>query len=370
MVAIMWAAFEPDLSTKSNEVFSALLSPNSRILSCMRHLRIHGLHALGLVVRLRQLLIAIPRDRLLIFQCEGVISAYVFNLLLQRHQKLETLCARCHFPDSQPSGLGIPLGVASVTCFSTHISQRASKGDETSRYCRSLLTKMPKLETLVLNYGWNRKFAPSAQVGLMFCEGDEDLQLSNLKCLHLNYIDLCRESRTLTRHICIFKITELRLTACDGLAPFLDELLHSFSKDGGSLARLSIRIGRGPNQSQDVIQATERLLKVCPRLTYLDVGIEHCRLIDTACIIANASTLCSLSLQTGSWSQPGNKLYYPLQAIEEIMIACVKIERLALDLPDVSLGSVNALRLLPSRLGNFDDRGQHLESFQVSTVSS
>jgi hypothetical protein len=124
----------------------------------------------------------------------------------------------------------------------------------TSRYCRSLLTKMPKLETLVLNYGWNRKFALTADVGLMFGEGDEDLQLSSLKCLHLNFINLCRDSVAPTRRICIFKIMELHLAACDGLAPVLDGLSDYFSKHGGSLKRLSIRIGMRSIQPEDDIR--------------------------------------------------------------------------------------------------------------------
>jgi hypothetical protein len=105
MVPIMCMAFEPNLSTKSNEVFSALLSPNSQILSRMRHLRIHGLHAPAAVVGLRQLLVGLPRDRLLTFQCDVAISVHIFNLLLQRHQKLEILFARCRFPDSRRDGV-------------------------------------------------------------------------------------------------------------------------------------------------------------------------------------------------------------------------------------------------------------------------
>jgi hypothetical protein len=111
------------------------------------------------------------------------------------------------------------------------------------------------------------------------------------------------------------------------------------------------------DQPKDTIQALEKLLKVCPKLSELNLELDKHELVAKECLLAHAETLCSLVVGAeGEETITG----FPVEDVKIILKACMKLKWLALHLPNVHLGSLG-------RLGANYQFGTRFESVLVSS---
>lgn len=102
------------------------------------------------------------------------------------------------------------------------------------------------------------------------------------------------------------------------------------------LTKLKHEFERAGSGKHYMTPSTRRFLKVCPKLTSLDISTAKELLIDKECIIAHAETLRILIIDTGHL---GGK-NYAVNDLKSILDACARPEVLQIDVPDVKLGDV------------------------------
>jgi hypothetical protein len=132
-------------------------------------------------------------------------------------------------------------------------------------------------------------------------------------------------------------LKELSINSCIWPELFLNSLSALYAKKSGVLEELHVGPFAPVGEDQQSLDAVERFLKICPKLTeiVLDFGL----LIQKECVLAHADTVCSLMVADRS-SGPFSSTHLSVQDVESILKACTKLEQIAIDFPVFNLGYV------------------------------
>jgi hypothetical protein len=397
MAPIRWTTFTIDLKDTTRRNFSELLLPESRILSQVRSLSIreldpddiqseddedpgesslkmstnevYGIHQ----TRLRQLIDALPENRLREFSASEKIPMTTMECLLERHKTLETL----HLTDISNLSLSehqdrMAGSLSSVKAFDLDLPANIEAANTSLQKCRTLIQDMPRLAYLIISRHDKTYLGNSSRADLsnLLMGGDNTSNTLSLTGLYLARVSLYLSSALLLQKVDFTRIRMLNLMRCDGMGTLLDELAIFYSShSNAALYSFDLELNHY-HLTRRITQSVEEFLQVCPALRRLSINVCQSDLIPTAPIMTkHAKTLRSLVLITGHFPFLDGGRSYTVEDIRSIIGACVNLRRLAIDLPTVDMGPVEALGA-DFRLGD-NDAGitgpkTKLEAFLVS----
>jgi hypothetical protein len=368
---IMYETFDTDLKDTASKKFTKLLHSNSRILSHIRSLMIYeedcnevqgegeeedgqeGGSSVQLStsnmddsrqLRLLQLVVALPEDRLQTFSTSKRLTMPTLRCLLECHRTLTYL----HLTDI--SSLSLPQqstrmasSLSSVTVFKLSIPVNLEAANASLQNCRTFIKKMPRLTRLTIRR--DDPYYPGssrlADLSTLLLDDVSTLSFSCLKRLFLYNIDVSLASALLLTRIDFARIQVLDLRRCAGISQLLDRLAVFYSShEGAALRSFSLELNHG-SSPRHVTHSVEEFLGVCPPLGRLYINVCMSDLIRTTAITTRHSkTLHNMTLVTGHFPFGVDGRSYPVEDIKSIIGACVKLEGLAIDLPNADMGQL------------------------------
>jgi len=211
--------------------------------------------------------------------------------------------------------------------------RRGSDGPPAAKYPCSY-KKMPNLTDLELM--GNRSLDTFA----FFDDNGSKLDLSKLQ--HLSF------------HLVGMETSYVRVIACLDICALRSMTVSHCARQTELLNALSDAFTAGTNKSRlhdlkvifDVVElddgaatrSVERLLKSCPPLSSMQIGISRYPLVDKLAIIAHADTLKQLMLHTSERAEVTDNRYYTHQDMQAIVTTCKRLVHLGIDTPRTHLG--------------------------------
>jgi hypothetical protein len=234
-----------------------------------------------------------------------------------------------------------------------HMESDREQGKQTCKTLCSMMQDYPNLEELDLvsyshEYSLNTVLSHTTGAPLF----------ANLAYLSLLGVNVASGgSDGFCHNLDLALLQDLRMIGCDYLKPFFDGLSRFYAKDTGKLRALHIDMIADLNQPKDTIQALEKLLKVCPKLSELNLELDKHEVVAKECLLEHAETLCSFVV-----GAEGEETItrFPVEDVKIVLKACMKLKWLALHLPSVHLGPLG-------RLGADYQFGTCFESVLVSS---
>jgi hypothetical protein len=174
---------------------------------------------------------------------------------------------------------------------------------------------MPKLNTLYIDhhgsvYPWDQGRVDILPVLSGMTSG---AQLSHLTHLGFDCVYLSTSADVLVRNLEIAVLQSIEPQRCRGIATFLNGMSNRFTLTKGVLHTLAL--SDWPEGDQGTLDAIERFLHSCPKLSNLFLETDDSPLVDKACVRAHRETLTSLSVRTNHWPRQSElSTIKPIQA--------------------------------------------------------
>ncbi|KAI4908040.1 uncharacterized protein J4E92_010986 [Alternaria infectoria] len=362
MAPILWEKLELSLGdhqgSSPGRSLTTLLDPNSGILPHVRNLCFEDFTDEDSNNRLESLILALPRDKLRIFQAYGGDMQHeVFLQLLRSQTKLEKIYAvtpslclgstRATHIVSQESR----ARVASLTPELEEITlilecTREDKVDDVYRDLQSFIDLYLSLERLELS---GEHEDPISLQGLLWLSPESRL-FSNLTSIKMEAMSLVPDaSYQFSHNFDVARLEKLHLKDCSSMSLFFESLSESYIETPGKLRELCIDLP-GPDPYHDdgehdvqvkTTESIENFLKVCPRLENLDLNLRNGKLVDKSCLLPHAETLRNLVIKKSrNESTDSQSHYYSEDEVGVILRACTKLRGLAINLPPSDRGYI------------------------------
>ncbi|KAI4645487.1 uncharacterized protein J4E78_009399 [Alternaria triticimaculans] len=362
MAPILWEKLEFNLGdhqgSSPGRSLTTLLDPNSGILPHVRNLCFADFTDEDAENRLESLILALPRDKLRIFQAYGDMQHEVFLQLLRSQTKLEKFYAVTPFTclgstsDYHYASREYRAWVASLTPELKEISlllEREEEDEEEEveknhRNLQSFIDLYPSLERLNLSADCD----PPISLQELLSLSPESRLFSNLTSIKMEAMSLVPDALYQFSHnFDVTSLEKLHLKDCSSMSLFFDSLSESYIETPGKLRELCIRLDNGVEDEVQVETTTsiENFLKVCcARLENLELHLSNGKLVDKSCLLPHAETLRNVIIEKSQYGIPDSQShYYSGDEVGVILRACTKLRGLAINLPPIDLGHITEL---------------------------
>ena len=362
MAPVLWEKLEFSLGdhqdSSPGRSLTTLLDPNSGILPHVRNLCFADFTDEDAENRLESLILALPRDKLRIFQAYGDMQHEVFLQLLRSQTKLESFYATTPFTclgstsDYHYASREYRAWVASLTPELKEISlllEREEEDEEEEveknhRNLQSFIDLYPSLERLNLSADCD----PPISLQELLSLSPESRLFSNLTSIKMEAMSLVPDALYQFSHnFDVARLEKLHLKDCSSMSLFFDSLSESYIETPGKLRELCIRLDNGVEDEVQVETTTsiENFLKVCcARLENLELHLSNGKLVDKSCLLPHAETLRNVIIEKSQYGIPDSQShYYSGDEVGVILRACTKLRGLAINLPPIDLGHITEL---------------------------
>jgi hypothetical protein len=187
----------------------------------------------------------------------------------------------------------------------------------------------------------------------------------SLTYLRMRGFNLESSTNTLLGRIDVSKLKHLELTNCSNVASVIDGLSAPLSGNTTNLMALVLTLEE-TNEPDVLVAVLEKLFKTSSGLCQITVDVDDTVMLDTKCFFSHSETLRSLIL--GTRLGPESRVY-SAKDMGEHLAKCLKLEELAINLPQQFLGHVSDLGenfRLRSHLSKLPDIATELERMLVS----
>ncbi|KAI4651116.1 uncharacterized protein J4E79_009313 [Alternaria viburni] len=362
MAPILWEKLEFSLGdhqgSSPGRSLTTLLDPNSGILPHVRNLCFADFTDEDAENRLESLILALPRDKLRVFQAYGDMQHELFLQLLRSQTKLESFYATTPFTclgstsDYHYASREYRAWVASLTPELKEISlllEREEEDEEEEveknhRNLQSFIDLYPSLERLNLSADCD----PPISLQELLSLSPESRLFSNLTSIKMEAMSLVPDALYQFSHnFDVARLEKLHLKDCSSMSLFFDSLSESYIETPGKLRELCIRLDNGVEDEVQVETTTsiENFLKVCcARLENLELHLSNGKLVDKSCLLPHAETLRNVIIEKSQYGIPDSQShYYSGDEVGVILRACTKLRGLAINLPPIDLGHITEL---------------------------